>query len=174
MLIFLFFCFSLMNPCIVNAQSAPATSVGNTQTTPGALNADSFADVAALGQEIALAQRKIQAMTLKNNLDALQAQQEAGHFSLKVIKVEGFNNSLYAILTDDTGAMYQVGPGDIINKQYRVSLLRAYSVGVTDVETQKFYIVPFSIGVSAAPRITTADSGVATNVMKTMSTSSTQ
>jgi hypothetical protein len=136
---------------VASAQVASSSLVAtnsNTSTnpTPEASSMESFADVAALGQEIALAQRKIQAMTLKNNLDALQAQQNMGNFSLKVIRVEGLGDSLYAILTDDSGAIYQVAPGDLVNKQYRVTSLRPYSVGVVDVNTQKFSIVPFQTG----------------------------
>ena len=132
------------------ASSTPTASVEANNTSvnasPDAVSMESFADVAALGQEIALAQRKIQAMTLKNSLDALQAQQNMGDFSLKVVRVEGFGNNLYAILSDDSGAIYQVGPGDLVNKQYRVTLLRPYSVGIVDITTQKFYIVPFQVG----------------------------
>ncbi len=149
---------------IVHAQQtaapvkAPVTSTtANSINTPDAVDVDSFASVAALGEEIAIAQRKIQAMTLKHSLDALQAQQDGGA-SLKVIRVEGFGDTLYAVLTDDTGAIYQVGPGDIINKQYRVTSLRPYSVGLVDIKTNKFYVIPFQtggVGVDSAGLTTT-------------------
>ncbi len=109
-------------------------------------NTDSFADIAVLGEQIAIAQRKIQAMTLKNSLEALQAQQSAGTFPFKVLRVEGFGDTLYAVLTDDAGVVYQAGPGDLVGKQYRISLIRPYSVSVVDINTQKAYAVPFVIG----------------------------
>ncbi len=112
--------------------------------------ADSFADIAKLGEEIAIAQRQMQAMTLKNSLDALQAQQTMGNFNFKVLSVQGFNNILYAVLTDDKGVVYQVGPGDLVANQYRVSLIRPYSVGVFDINTRKTYAVPFVIGGAGA------------------------
>lgn len=113
-------------------------------------SADSFADIASLGQEIAIAQRKIQAMTLKNSLDALQAQQATGNFSFKVLRVEGFNQTLYAVLVDDAGVVYQVGPGDLIANQYRVSMIRPYAVSVFDVTARKTYAVPFVVGGAGA------------------------
>lgn len=108
--------------------------------------ADSFADIAKLGEEIAIAQRKMQAMTLKNSLDALEAQQAMGNFAFKVVRVEGFDDTLYAVLMDDKGVVYQVGPGDLVANQYRVSLIRPYSVAVSDINTRKTYSVPFVIG----------------------------
>lgn len=114
--------------------------------SPNSASTDSFADIATLGEEIAIAQRKIQAMTLRNSLEALEAQQNMGTFPYKVLRVEGFNDSLYAVLSDDTGIVYQVGPGDIVGNQYRVSLIRPYSVGVTDINTRQTYAVPFVIG----------------------------
>ncbi|MCD8499968.1 MAG: hypothetical protein LRY43_02555 [Gammaproteobacteria bacterium] len=93
-----------------------------------------------------MAQRKIEALTLQNNLAALTAEQEGNHFSLRVVRVEGFGDTLYAIVTDSNGAFYQVGPGEFINKQYRVSLLKPYSVGVIDINTDKFYLLPFVRG----------------------------
>lgn len=136
------------------AQTQTMTQATNTTTSgeeKGAVSAesghtDSFADIAVLGEQIAIAQRKIQAMTLKNSLEALQAQQSMGTFPFKVLRVEGFGNTLYAVLTDDAGIVYQVGPGDLVGKQYRVSLIRPYSVGVVDINTQKAYAVPFVIG----------------------------
>ncbi|MBP9726641.1 MAG: hypothetical protein KBD83_04175 [Gammaproteobacteria bacterium] len=136
------------------AQTQTMPEAANTTTSgeeKGAVSAenghtDNFADIAVLGEQIAIAQRKIQAMTLKNSLQALQAQQSTGTFPFKVLRVEGFGNTLYAVLTDDAGIVYQVGPGDLVAKQYRVSLIRPYSVGVVDINTQKSYAVPFVIG----------------------------
>lgn len=109
-------------------------------------NADSFGDIAALGQQISLAQRKIQAMELKDNLEKLEAQQTKGYFPYKVLRVEGFGETLYAILSDDAGILYQVGPGDLIANQYRITLLRPSSVGVVDVNSRKPFAVPFVVG----------------------------
>lgn len=152
----------------VNVTQAATTDSSANATPPDTVGMESFADVAALGQEIAIAQRKIQAMTLKNSLDALEAQQNMGNFSLKVIRVEGFGNNLYAILTDDSGAVYQVGPGDLINKQYRVTSLRPYSVGVVDVNTNRFSVVPFEMGTSMeSTSATVSPPAVASANMKT-------
>lgn len=120
----------------VYGQTAPSTDT----------HADSFADIAKLGEEIAIAQRKMQAMTLQNSLATLEAQQTMGNFNFKVLRVEGFNDILYAVLVDDKGVVYQVGPGDLVANQYRVSLIRPYSVGVFDINTRKTYAVPFVIG----------------------------
>lgn len=125
-----------LNASVLYAQNA----------APASSQADSFADIATLGEEIAVAQRKIQAMTLKNSLDALEAQQSMSTFTYKVLRVEGFNNTLYAVLTDDAGTLYQVGPGDSVGTQYRVSLIRPYSVRVYDINTRQTYAVPFVIG----------------------------
>ena len=121
-----------------------------TVSSSNSASADSFADIATLGEEIAIAQRKIQAMTLRNSLEALEAQQNMGTFPYKVLRVEGFDDSLYAVLSDDTGIVYQVGPGDLVGNQYRVSLIRPYSVGVTDINTRQTYAVPFVIGGAGA------------------------
>ena len=134
----------LLSVEVVHAQATLPAPASNSN------NADSFANIATLGEEIAVAQRKIQAMTLKNSLDALEAQQSMGTFAYKVLRVEGFNDTLYAVLTDDSGVIYQVGPGDIIGNQYRVSLIRPYSVGVFDINTRKTYAVPFVMGSAEA------------------------
>lgn len=136
---------------VVQAQTSPSSEdQALVSASPAPPRAGSFADIATLGEEIAIAQRKIQAMTLRNSLDALEAQQTMGGFSFKVVRVEGFNNTLYAILTDDTGVVYQVGPGDLLGNQYRVSLLRPYSVKVMDINTRKNYPVPFVVGGAGA------------------------
>ena len=129
----------------VHAQNATPASAGTNA------NSDSFADIATLGEEIAIAQRKIQAMTLKNSLDALEAQQATGAVPpYKVLRVEGFNDTLYAVLSDDLGTIFQVGPGDAVGNQYRVSLIRPYSVGIVDINTRKTYAVPFVVGGAGA------------------------
>ncbi len=126
-------------------------SVYAQNTAPvSANNTDSFADIATLGEEIAIAKRKMEAMTLKNSLEALEAQQNMGTFPYKVLRVEGFNDTLYAVLSDDSGIVYQVGPGDLVGNQYRVSLIRPTSVGVFDINTRKTYAVPFVIGGAGA------------------------
>jgi len=141
---------SMVGTAVAQAAPVAAAEAANTASTSSqntaAENTDNFADIADLGEQIAVAQRKIQAMTLKNSLDALQAQQTMGTFPFKVLRIEGFGNNLYAILSDDTGVVYQAGPGDIIANQYRISLIRPFSVGVVDITTHKSYAVPFVIG----------------------------
>ena len=141
-----YLCFFLGSMLLLSAGVIHAQNT----TSPNSGSSDNFADIASLGEEIAIAQRKIQAMTLKNSLEALEAQQSMGTFPYKVLRVEGFNDTLYAVLTDDTGIIYQVGPGDIIGNQYRISLIRPTSVGVFDVNTRKTYAVPFVIGGAGA------------------------
>lgn len=140
------FYFGLFLSCVsvnlAHAEESPASAL----TSPANVSDESFSDIAALGQKIALAQRKIEALTLQNNLASLTAAQEGNRFSLRVVRVEGFGDTLYAIVTDSSGAFYQVGPGEFINKQYRVSLLKPYSVGVIDINSDKFYLLPFLRG----------------------------
>ncbi len=130
----------------IQAQTQTQTSIPVVQDDTDNASEDSFGDIARLGQQISLAQRKMQALTLQNSLDALEAQRTMGNFNFKVLRVEGFNNTLYAVLTDDKGVVYQVGPGDIVANQYRVSLIRPYSVGMTDINTRQTYSVPFVVG----------------------------
>lgn len=140
----------LCSMLLLSVGSMQAQNAAPTTAPAASSNPDNFADIATLGEEIAVAQRKIQAMTLKNSLEALQAQQSEGTFPFKVLRVEGFSDNLYAVLSDSSGVIYQVGPGDLVGNQYRVSLIRPYSVGVLDVNTQKAYAVPFVIGGASA------------------------
>lgn len=132
------------------AQEAEPVAEASEQMTSAAAGSESYADIAVLSQQIALSQRKIQAMELKNNLAALEAQQTTGTLPFKVVRVEGFGDTLYAILSDDTGVYYQVGPGDLVANQYRVSLLRPSAVGLYDMNAHRGYAVPFVLGGSGS------------------------
>jgi hypothetical protein len=109
-------------------------------------NMSSFGDIATLSQQIALSERKIQAVQLQNNLAALQEQQLLGNFPFKVQYIEGFNDTLYAVLVDDKGTLYTLEPGAVFADHYRIALIRPTAVGVTDLTTHRFYTVPFVIG----------------------------
>lgn len=128
-------------------------SICQAQTPLPTQEQDSFGDIAALGQKIALSERKIQALQLQNNLAAIEEQQMLGHFPFKVKYIEGFNDVLYAVLVDDQGALYHVGPSEVFADHYRVSLIRPTAVGVDDLSTQRFYTVPFLLGTSGPAMI---------------------
>lgn len=136
----------------VEAQQQPQNIA---ESAPGSVNSDSFGDIAALGEQIALAQRKIQAMELKTNLEALEAQQTTGHLPYKVLRIEGFGDVLYAVLSDEAGVLYQVGPGDFIGNDYRVTLIRPTLVGAININTRQFYPVPFVFGEGTSGVMTT-------------------
>lgn len=131
---------------LVHAQETSPAAKDSDQLTSAVAGSESFADIAVLSQQIAISQRKIQAMELKNSLATLEAQQLTGTFPFKVVRIEGFGDTLYAVLSDDAGVLYQVGPGDLIASQYRVSLIRPSSVGVYDINAHRAYAVPFVLG----------------------------
>lgn len=107
---------------------------------------ESYGDIAALSQKIALSERKIQAVQLQNDLETLEQQQLLGNFPFKVQHIEGFNDVLYAVIVDDKGTQYHLEPGAVFADHYRISLIRPTAVGVVDLSTHRFYTVPFLIG----------------------------
>jgi hypothetical protein len=108
---------------------------------------ESFAQVAELGQQISLAQKKIQALKMKKELEALENSGSAANKPLgfKILRIEGFGSVLYAMLRTDNGGIIQVGPGEQVNETYRVVLITSSSVKVYDVKTRKVYTVPFYV-----------------------------
>lgn len=126
----------------------------NVTPAPGSTSAEggateSYGDIATLSQQIALSERKLQAVQLQSNLEALQQQQMRGGFSFKVQHIEGFNDSLYAVLVDENGVLYHVEPGEVFADHYRATLIRPSAVGVLDLTSNRFYTVPFVMGSDA-------------------------
>lgn len=105
----------------------------------------SYEEIANLGQSIELANKKIERMQLMLKLNELTQLQQQESIGFQIIRIEGFDEGLYAILQSDNGAVYQVSPGDMIDDEYRVTLISPSGAKAINVNTRKVSTIPFLI-----------------------------
>lgn len=125
-------------------QQSSSFSVDGMDANNAALDL-SYEEIANLGQSIELANKKIERMQLILRLDELTQQQQQQRIGYQVIRIEGFDEKLYAILQSDNGAVYQVSPGEMIDDDYRVTLISPSGVKVINIDTRQVSTVPFLI-----------------------------
>lgn len=127
--------------------SQQLSKVSNTdiQPLPDSMNdmEQSYAEMAALNQEIEFAKRKLVARGLQNDLDKMRLNQEQKNLGFSVASIEGFEDSLFASIITDNGGVFHVQPGGAIGQGFKVSRITPSEVQVTEFETGKTYVVPF-------------------------------
>jgi hypothetical protein len=142
----------LMSVFFVASVSAQVTSsTGNDQPmkqeqvsdSDSALE-DSFLRVAEIGQNIEMTNKEIEAARLQSQLASLQKVQSMRDLGFAVYQILGYGKTLSVILVTTSGSFLELGPGDMINGQYRVNLITPMTVKAMEVRTGKIFNVPFN------------------------------
>jgi hypothetical protein len=125
-------------------QQTSSLSANGTDADNAALDLR-YEEIANLGQSIELANKKIERMQLMLKLNELTQLQQQESIGYQVIRIEGFDEKLYAILQSDNGSVYQVSPGEMVDDDYRVTLISPNGAKVINVNTRKVSTVPFLV-----------------------------
>jgi type IV pilus biogenesis protein PilP len=131
----------------VSATASPSATDGSSseQVVAGSSSNynKNFEYMADIGQKIEMENKKIQELKMQQELRRLSGVQKSKDVGLSIVRIEGFDHHLSAIVADAGGAIERVQVGDTVGNHFRVTSIKPLTVKVIDVQTNKRYTLPF-------------------------------
>ena len=106
-------------------------------------NAETFAHIEKLDQTIEETDKEVKAMKAHQELQALRMTKEKSGPGFTILRIEGFNNKLYAVFMMPNQSIERAAVGEVIDEIYKVTKITPNSVLVEDTKHHESYSTPF-------------------------------